>query len=313
MGKRRHAVVTGGASGLGLGCAGHLRRLGFDVTLADVDRAASSLAVSGLALLPGDGALHTLALDLADPESIAAAKKALCDGGQPIDLLINNAGIYPPARRRFSSDGQELSFAIGHLGHFRLTHALWPLLEDAPAARVVSISSLVQRHARINFDDLSWQQGYEPIRAYQQTKLACLLFARELQRRLALRGHRISSYAAHPGVCRTHIGRNRPRNELDSAWQRFATAALAVGLRYVGQSPEQGARSVIAVATTDEFPPGSFAGPGWLNESFGRPVLIAPGAAASDPAQGEKLWALSEQLTGLRWDVLMKPKRGKTS
>src|SRR5581483_2564666 len=174
MGKRRHAVVTGGASGLGFGCATHLRRLGFDVTLADIDRAASTRAIRGLTLIPGDGALRTQTLDLADPQSIAALAQALCDSGEPIDLLINNAGIYPPALRRVTADEQELSFAIGHLGHFRLTHALWPLLEDAPAARVVSISSLVQRHARINFDDLSWQHGYEPIRAYQQTKLACL-------------------------------------------------------------------------------------------------------------------------------------------
>lgn len=299
--KRPHAVITGGASGLGLGCATHFRKLGYDLTLADVDAAAAQRALATLAELPGDGLLRTQSLDLADPDSIVRAAKSLRDRGEPVDVLVNNAGIYPPARRRVNAEGQELSFAIAHLGHFRLTHALWPLLDAAPAARVISISSLVQRQARINLGDLTWQHSYEPIRAYQQTKLASLLFARELQRRLDAAGHRISSYAAHPGVCRTQLGQNRQRSAQDSPWQRLASATLAMGLRYVGQSPEEGARSVVAAATTNEFSPGTFIGPRWLNESFGRPVRIAPGPAARDPALATAFWALTEQITGQRW------------
>ena len=299
--ERLHAVITGGASGLGLGCAMRLRQLGYDLTLADVDSVAAEQALATLAKLPGGGALRSQKVDLAEPMSIAAAAQALNALGQPVDLLVNNAGIYPPAARRVNAEGHELSFAIAHLGHFRLTHMLWPLLEAASAARIVSISSLVQRQARINLDDLSWQHQYVPIHAYQQTKLACLLFARELQRRLGSVGHRISSYAAHPGVCRTQIGRNRPRSVEDSVQQRIATTALTVGLRYIGQSPVAGARSVIAVATTDEFPPGSLVGPRWLNESFGRPVSIEPGPAARDPTLAASLWARTERLTGLHW------------
>jgi NAD(P)-dependent dehydrogenase (short-subunit alcohol dehydrogenase family) len=299
----RHVLITGGASGLGLGCAIGFRRLGYDVTVADVDAAAMERAIASLAAITAPGALRAQRVDLAVPDSIATAAKETHRLGQPIDVLVNNAGIYPPARRCLNAEGQELSFAIAHLGHFRLTHALWPLLEAAPAARVISISSLVQRQASIDFANLAWDHGYAPIRAYQQTKLACLMFALELQRRLSDARHRISSYAAHPGVCRTQIGRNRPRSERDTPWQRFATAALAIGLRHVGQSPEAGARSVIAVATTDEFPPGTFVGPRWLNESFGRPVRIAPGAAAGDPELAARLWTCTEQFTGLRWVV----------
>lgn len=260
-----------------------------------------------LRALPGNGVVHTQPLDLADPQSIVEASEALKVRGQPINVLVNNAGIYPPAVRRLNAEGHELSFAIAHIGHFRLTHALWTLLEAAPTARVVSISSLVQRQARINLDDLAWDQGYVPIRAYQQTKLACLLFARELHRRLSASGINVFSYAAHPGVCRTHIGVNRPRSDRDSAWQRIATAVLARGLRHVGQSPEEGARPVISAATTDEFPSGSFVGPRWLNESFGRPVSIAPGAAARDPTLAAALWERTEQLTGLSWGFLSSP------
>jgi NAD(P)-dependent dehydrogenase (short-subunit alcohol dehydrogenase family) len=298
-----HVVITGGASGLGLGCAMHFRRLGYDLTLADIDAAASRRALMMLAESPGTGSLEAQPLDLADANSIAEAAKALRDRGRPVDVLVNNAGIYPPAIRRLNSDGQELSFSIAHLGHFRFTHALWPLLETASAARIVSISSLVQRQARINFSDLAWQDGYTPIRAYQQTKLACLLFALELQRRLGAVGHGIASYSAHPGVCRTHIGKNRPRSAQDKPLQRLATAVLARGLNHVGQSPEAGARSVIAVATTNEFPPGTLVGPRWLNESFGQPVRITPGPAARDPTLAAMLWALTEQLTGLRWEL----------
>lgn len=300
---RQHVVITGGASGLGLGCATHFRRLGFDLTLADIDAAASQRARASLVQLPGDGNIEILPLDLADPDNIAVAARSLRDRGQAVDVLVNNAGIYPPAVRRVNAEGHELSFSIAHLGHFRFTHAVWPLLEAAPAARVVSISSLVQRQARINFDDLSWQRGYIPIRAYQQTKLACLLFALELQRRLGAAGHRITSYATHPGVCRTQIGKNRPRSAQDNVFQRFASAMLAGGLRHVGQSPESGARPVIAAATTDEFTPGSLIGPRWLNESFGQPVRVTLGAAARDPAQAMKLWERTEELTGLRWSL----------
>lgn len=254
-----------------------------------------------LRALPGDGTVTAQSIDLADPASVQDVAEILRARGQPIDVLVNNAGIYPPAKRRVSAEGHELSFAIAHLGHFRLTHALWPLLDTAAAPRIISISSLVQRQARINLDDLSWTQGYTPIRAYQQTKLACLLFARELQRRLTASGSHISSYAAHPGVCRTEIGRNRPRSGQENAWQRFATAALAGGLRYVGQSPEEGARPVIAVATTNEFSAGSLVGPRWLNESFGRPVTIAPGPAARDPTTAAALWTRTERITGRRW------------
>lgn len=301
---RKHVVITGGASGLGLGCATRFRKLGFDITIADLDVTGAQRAVEQLRTIgAGDTQLRAESLDLADPTRIADLAQRLHDRGEAIDVLVNNAGIYPPSRRALSPEGHELTFAIAHLGHFRLTHAVWPLLERAPAARIVSISSMVQRNARLNLDDPSFEQRYEPILAYQQAKLACLLFALELQRRLNAANSRIASYAAHPGVCRTQIGRNRRRSDHDSAWQRLSTAALAWGLRHVGQSPERGAAPVVAAATSDTVARGGFVGPRWLLESFGPPASATLGAAARDGALAQALWSRSEALTGLRWHI----------
>ncbi len=297
----QHVLITGGASGLGFGCAQRFAALGFDVTLADIDLAAAQRAAAVLRnLQPGTDRIRVEALDLADPASIAACAQRLMQQGQAIDVLVNNAGIYPPSQRSLSTEGHELTFAIAHLGHFRLTHALWPLLQRADAARVISISSLVQRQARLNLDDLSFERAYEPIRAYQQAKLSCLLFALELQRRLDATGSRVASYAAHPGVCRTQIGRNRRRSPQDRLWQRLAGATMAIGLRHVGQSPQQGAASVIEAATSATLPRGAFVGPRWLMESCGPPVLITPGPAARDAALAARLWSRTEALTGVR-------------
>jgi len=299
----QHAVITGGASGLGLGCVTLLHRLGYQITIADLDLAGAERARAQLARDSGDASrLHVEQLDLANPDSIAAFSARMHERGAAIDVLVNNAGIYPPSERMLTAEGHELTFAIAHLGHFRLTHALWPLLERAGAARVVSVSSMVQRHAKLDLDDLSCARNYLPIIAYQRAKLSCLLFALELQRRLSAAGSPISSYAAHPGVCRSQLSKNRRRTGNENLLQKLSHGILS-WQRYVGQSPEQGAAPVVAAATTDRFPPGSFVGPRWLFESFGAPAISTPGTAARDAALAQQLWARTEEITGLRWPV----------
>jgi NAD(P)-dependent dehydrogenase (short-subunit alcohol dehydrogenase family) len=172
----KHTLITGGASGLGLGCATRFVLLGHDVTLVDVNRSAGELALAQLHAVAGSAQrIRFEAVDLADPDSITALARRLVAAGDPVDVLVNNAGIYPPSIRTLSKEGHELTFAIAHLGHFRLTHALWPLLVKAEAARVISISSMVQRRAQINFGDMTFDRHYLPILAYQQAKLSCLL------------------------------------------------------------------------------------------------------------------------------------------
>ena len=290
----KHVLVTGGASGLGLGCATRFRRLGFAVTIADIDEAAGAGAVA----LLGESRFEPV--DLARPDSIRELAQRLIARGQAIDVLINNAGIYPPSQRTLTAEGQELTFGIAHLGHFRLTHALWPLLQ--PAARVVNVSSLVQRRSQIYLDDLTLAGNYEPIRAYGQAKLACLLFALELQRRCESAGSTVTSYAVHPGVVRTQLGRHRKLSPQDSAWQRFSSWALANGMSRFGQTPETGAASIIEAATSTRFAPGSFIGPTGVLEAFGPPGLTEPGAGA-DRELARALWQRSEALTGIQWPI----------
>lgn len=302
MNAAQQVVITGGASGLGLGAARRFLAMGASVTLLDINDASGQQALEQLRpWLQGDAQLAFERVDLADASSILALAERIKAQGRAIDVLVNNAGIYPPSNLVRTVEGRELTFAISHLGHFRLTHALWPLLTAAPAARVINVSSLVQRRSTLNPNDLDFVNGYQPIKAYGQAKLSCLLFTLELQRRLSESHSAVASYAVHPGVVRTPLGRNRKRSLQDTAWQRFSTWALSSGLGKVGQSPEQGAACITVAATTTEFAPGSFIGPTLLMESFGTPKLCKLGAAARTPGLAQALWEKTEALTNLRW------------
>ncbi|HSW12924.1 MAG TPA: SDR family NAD(P)-dependent oxidoreductase [Solimonas sp.] len=292
-------LVTGGVGGLGMGCALRFARLGADLIVADIAEAAAPAA---LQQLQAAGArAEFLRLDLSDAADVQRVAAGLLARGRPLDVLVNNAGIYPPSQRTTNAEGHELTLSIAHFGHFRLSHALWPLLREAPAARVVTISSLTQRHATMDLADLALQQGYTPIRAYAQAKLANLLFALELQRRLEKAGSRVSSYAAHPGVTRTAIGQNRRKRDDDRWHQRMSTAIFAYWQARFGQSPEQGALPIVLAANSSEFAPGSFLGPVGMLEAFGRIERVEPGKLAGDPQLAQRLWEHTEAVTGLRW------------
>ena len=296
----QHVLITGGASGLGLGCARRFAALARAITICDINEVAGRRVVAELAREYPQVSWQFQAVDLASADSIAALCERLTAAGQAIDVLVNNAGVYPAAQRVLTDEGAELTFSIALLGHFRLTAGIWPLLVAAPAARVVTISSMVQRQARLDLDNLDLARGYMPIKAYQQSKLATLLFALELQRRLDAHPQlSIRSYAAHPGVCRSQLGRNRPRAATDGWWARLSYWALARGIARFGQTPEQAASTVIEAATTQRHPGGSYFGPGGLLEIAGKPRLSALGKAARSPELARGLWQRAEQLTGL--------------
>nr|MBF6620797.1 SDR family NAD(P)-dependent oxidoreductase [Patulibacter sp.] len=205
----RRAVVTGANSGLGLQTATELARAGADVTLAcrSAERAERAVATIRDAV-PG-ALLHVEALDLSDLASVRACAERITANGQPLDILINNAGVMATPQRR-TADGFELQLGTNHLGHFAFTGLLLDALRAAPAPRVVTVSSAMHRVGSIDFDDLQWERSYGPWKAYGRSKLANLLFARELQVRVDAAGIPLRSYAAHPGYSATALQTTGP-------------------------------------------------------------------------------------------------------
>ena len=274
----RTVVVTGANSGLGLATARELARAGARVVLAVRDVARGEQAAATI-----EGATEVRRLDLASLESVRAFAAAWTGD---LDVLVNNAGIMMvPAGR--TADGFELQFGTNHLGHFALTNLLLPHVTD----RVVTVSSGMHRQGTIDLEDLNWERRpYNATRAYAQSKLANLLFAMELQRRLADAGSRVRALAAHPGYAATNLqGRSG---------SRVMDGAMKVGNLLVAQSDSQGALPTLAAATRD-LPGGSYLGPDGFQEMRGYPTLVGRTPEASNPELARRLWAASAALTGV--------------
>jgi NAD(P)-dependent dehydrogenase (short-subunit alcohol dehydrogenase family) len=267
----RTAIVTGASSGVGLATARALAGAGARVVLA-VRNPAKARAVP----IPGTTEIRTL--DLA---SLASIRAFAAGWQEPVDLLINNAGISVPDLGR-TADGFELQFGTNHLGPFALTNLLLPHV----TGRVVTVSSQAERAGRINFDDPHQErEPYRQTRAYNRSKLANLLFTAELQRRLTAAGSPVLAQSAHPGFVATEIYTTSGR-----------LAKLMV--RYLAQSPEEGALPTLYAAVAD-IPGDSFAGPSRMAHMIGAPQLINRSAAARDPQLAARLWTLSAELTGV--------------
>ena len=299
----KRMLVTGAASGIGFEAARALAEHGSEVLLVDRNEAAARAAMERIRQKRPDARLEFRQLDLSHLASVKAFAAALVAEGRPLDVLINNAGIQPISERRTSADGFELTFAIGHLAHFTLTAGLLPLLQAAPAPRVVTVSSMVHAKGWMNWDDLQMERGYRHQRAYNQTKLANLLFAREFQRRLDAAGSPIKSIAVHPGVARTSIGANRKQLGAFQLGDHIITAILSLVMPFLGQSAQQGALPTLFAATDPQAEGGGFYGPGGFGEMKGAPgpARIKPSGQDMDAAR--KLWEATEELTGTRFPL----------
>src|SRR5271167_3490734 len=229
------AIVTGANSGLGFGLARRLSAAGADVVMAIRNRAKGEAAIEEIRATVPDAKLIIKTLDLSSLAAVAALGEQLNGEGRPIDILINNAGVMTPPERDTTADGFELQFGSNHLGHFALTAHLLPLLRAAHGARVVSLSSLAARQSgRIHFDDLQFDKSYSAMQAYGQSKLAVLMFARELDRRSRAAGWGIVSTAAHPGLTKTNLqisgpshGRTKP-SLMERLYNVVAAGAVSV-------------------------------------------------------------------------------------
>ncbi|EGG44241.1 MULTISPECIES: oxidoreductase [Streptomyces] len=284
----RVAVVTGANSGLGLLTATELARRGARVVLAVRDTEAGREAARRIG-----GDTEVRHLDLASLASVRAFAEKLSADHPVIDLLINNAGLVLLGPRHTTADGFELHLGTNMLGHFALTGLLLGNLAAAPAARVVSLSSITHKNAHLDFDDLMCERNYKAPEAYSRSKLATTAYGVELDRRLRAAGSPVLSVLAHPGLTRTNL---TPR-----AWEhrgRLGAFVARAGL-LATQPVEQGVLPQLRAATDPEVRGGQFFGPGGLGETRGRVVEARLGREAGDPGIARRLWETAERLTGV--------------
>jgi NAD(P)-dependent dehydrogenase (short-subunit alcohol dehydrogenase family) len=291
------AIVTGSNSGIGLHAAREVARAGCTVILACRSAEKSSTTRQRIVQEIPTALVEDGVLDLASLPSVREFAKAFLATRRPLDLLINNAGVMALPKRQLTADGFELQIGTNHLGHFALTGLLLPALLAAPSSRIVTVSSLAHRGGKIRFDDLQWKHGYKPWPAYRQSKLANLLFGKELERRFARSGARAHSIIVHPGVSNTSLFSNGP-----GSGGGLMNAITPVLLRFIAQSEEQGALPTLYGATEPEAQGGHYYGPDGFREMKGQPVEVKAEAQANDPVLAAKLWDLSEKLTGVHYD-----------
>jgi NAD(P)-dependent dehydrogenase (short-subunit alcohol dehydrogenase family) len=284
----RVAVITGANTGLGYETAAALADHGAHVVLAvrNLDKGKDAAARISAASPHAEVTLQEL--DLTSLDSVRAAAEQLRSDHDRIDLLINNAGVmWTP--KSTTKDGFELQFGTNHLGHFALTGLLLDRILPAAGSRIVTVSSMGHRiRADIHFDDLQWERGYSRVGAYGQAKLANLLFTYELQRRLAPHGTTIAA-AAHPGGSRTELARNLPA---------FLGPVTAV-LMPLFQGADMGALPTLRAATDPGVLGGQYYGPDGFAEQRGYPKVVASSEKSHDVGVQRRLWAVSEELTGV--------------
>ncbi|MBX9907259.1 MAG: SDR family oxidoreductase [Beijerinckiaceae bacterium] len=304
----RRAIVTG-PGGLGYETALGLARSGATVLLAgrDADKGARALAAIRAAV--PDAEVSFAELDLANLSSVAAFALDRLAASEPLDILINNAGVMALPRRSLTDDGFERQFGVNVIGHFALTGRLLPLLRKAAAPRVVQLSSLAHRRGRIDFDDLEGERRYDPWKAYCQSKLAMLIFALELQRRSDRNGWGLTSLAAHPGWAASGLIGNGP------ATGRTGLAALVwrlvpLGARLLSQSTAAGALPTLYAATAPNVAGGGYYGPDGWREIRGSPAPARATGEADDPAVAARLWDVLEAATGAPFAVYQSTMRG---
>ena len=284
------AIVTGANSGIGFETAKALGAKGAEVVLACRNLEKADLAVKEIRSMTRKARLEIIQLDLADLASVRMFVETFKSKYQSLDLLINNAGIMIPPFTK-TADGFEAQFGANHLGHFALTGLLLDVILTTPNARIVNVSSSAHRMGTgtIDFNNLNAEKGYHPANAYAQSKLANLLFTLELNRKLVEIGSDVIVTAAHPGW--TVTGLQKGFLHTVSEW--------------IGQKPEMGALPTLQAALDPDAQHNDYFGPGGFIEMRGYPRKVEPGDAAKDSNLAQRLWVVSEELTGIgfHWPV----------
>jgi NAD(P)-dependent dehydrogenase (short-subunit alcohol dehydrogenase family) len=284
----RSAVVTGANSGIGFETARALAAKGARVVLACRSEERGRDAERRLRAAVPNADARFEPLDLGSLASVRAFAEKLRASEPRLDLLVNNAGVMMPPYGK-TADGFETQLGTNHLGHFALTGLLLDALRRTAGARVVTVSSLAHFWGRIAFDDLQSERSYNPTRAYGQSKLANLLFVRELARRLAAAGSDTIAAAAHPGSTRTELQRH--------------SGLMSAVVKVFSQRPPEGALPTLYAATAPGVRGGDYFGPSGFAGCLGPPGPARSSPAAKDAAAARRLWDVSEQLTGVRFGI----------
>ncbi len=293
----RLAIVTGANSGIGYQAARYLAQAGAAVILACRNAEKGEAARAKIASEHPGANLQVRVLDVADLDSVRRFAAKFLNEGKPLDLLINNAGVMAMPKRQTTPQGFEMQFGTNHLGHFALTGLLLPTLLRQPGSRVVTVASIAHKGGKLNFDDLNAERGYDPRGAYQQSKLANVVFGLEFDRRLRAGTATTESVIAHPGVAVTNIISNGIGNGVQG---RIIQTLMPL----VAQSDDRGSWPLLYAATSPEAHGGGYYGPNGFAEIKGAPVEVKPKPHAMDPAAGKRLWEVSEALTGVRYEAL---------
>ena len=285
------AIVTGANIGLGYHTALQLSKKDMTVIMACRNLDKANQAKSEMLEKVPDAKFHAMELDLSSLASVRAFVKNFQSHFGQLDLLINNAGIMMPPYGK-TEDGFESQFGVNYLGHFLLTGLLLDLLERGSESRIVTLSSLAHKWGNLYFDDLNFQKQYSAQKAYGQSKLACLMFAYELQRRLEKAKMQTISLAAHPGIAMTNLIHNLP------GWME--KAASVVGPLFF-QDAAKGALPTLRAALDPQAKGGQYYGPDGFREQRGKPVVVDSNATSKNKAKAKKLWEVSQKLVNIEY------------
>ncbi|MEO0895915.1 MAG: oxidoreductase [Bacteroidota bacterium] len=286
-------IVTGGNSGLGYESTRALAQKGAQVILASRSKERGEAAKQKILAIHPNATIDVMELDLGSLDSVKQFAEAFSTKYDRLDVLMNNAGIMAVPKGT-TKDGFESQLGVNHLGHFALTGQLLPKLESTPSSRIVNIASKAADSGKINFSDLQSEQNYDKFGAYSQSKLANILFTKELQKRLAGAGKNIEAMAAHPGGSKTNLGEK-------SDFNPFVKGILTGLMNLLMQPAERGALPQLFAAVDPEAEAGQYYGPDGFSEMGGYPKVANMPDSAVNPEAQQKLWDVSQELTGISY------------
>lgn len=288
----KRMIITGANSGIGFEAAKALAQKGAEVILTVRNKQKGELAADSILRENPQASIKVMELNLADLSKVREFANNFRDSFHSLDVLINNAGVMAPPYQK-TKDGFELQFGTNHLGHFALTGLLLPLLKNTTDSRVVTLSSLAHRRASILFENLDGSKGYKAMKFYGQSKLANLLFAKELDNKFKLNGISIKSIACHPGISSTNLFKVRKKD---------TSMYLKALMNVIFQPADKGALPTIYAATEESLNGGEYIGPDGKGNRKGNPAIETPVQGVYNPETMQKLWGISEEMTGVSYD-----------